>query len=139
MKILFTFLTTLFVSTAMCQEWKLIHSENGVNIYQKEADCEIRNVPDEKRYLIKIENTNASAVDVEWDTKIWYNDNCINCNSNSAENHHSFRVEANSNLAGNCESTESALYVFRSFIDLKSPTKLTKYELQNVTVAIINK
>ena len=107
------------VSIAICQDgWKLIKSENGVNIYQKEADCELENIPDEKRYLIKIENTNSSAVQVEWDTRIWYNDKCINCDDNSGEQHHTFRIEANSILAGNCESTGSALYVFRGFIDL---------------------
>ena len=116
----------------------MVYSKNGVNIYQKEADCIFNNAPDQKIYILKVENTNSTDVTVEWDLKVWYNDKCNNCDQDYNEHHHVIQVAANSSVEGKCELPKNSLEIFKDFLSYKAPTKLTKYELKNLQVTVTN-
>ena len=112
--------------------WTLYQTVNGVEIYTQEVDCYAENIPSQKAYLIKIVNTNSYECSIEWDLAVWYNDVLQSENVKDGENHYTTVVKANSDLVGNCETPYGALYVYKDFILYDAPSKLTRFELENI-------
>ena len=46
----------------------------------------------------------------------------------------SVKLSGNQTIEGNCETPYGPLYIFKDFITYVSPTKLTRFELENLTV-----
>ena len=138
--LLFTFAILFSFSNAFAQqnEWELFQEVDGVKFYKKEASCEFNNAPNQKWYLIKVENTNSYAVKAEWDKHMWYNNECANCDSydeTTPEDHQIVELEAGNSVEGKCEIPAiNALSVFIEFTVYQSNVKLTKFQLDNLLV-----
>ncbi|MBD3637482.1 MAG: hypothetical protein HUJ25_09030 [Crocinitomicaceae bacterium] len=115
-------------------EWQLYASVDGVDIYTKETDCNARNIPAQKAIIIKIVNTTDENLIVEWDRAIWYNGELVTENISDDENHIIVEIDKNSTQEGTCEVPRGALYLYKDFITYDTDTKLTNFELQNLTI-----
>ena len=137
------FITALILSQITCfsqiddKNWILYKSIEGVEIYTQEIDCHSENIPAQKSIIIKVINRNNQAVKVEWDLSVWYNDEKLNHDVKEGENHYSTDFTANQTIEGNCDTPNGAFYIFKDFITYISPTKLTRFDLENIKITKI--
>jgi len=137
MKHIFLFFIILIATYSTAQDeskWTLYKSVFGVEVYTQEVDCYAENIPAQKAIIIKVVNTNSSKISIEWDTKIWYNDELVTRSVKDGENHHTLELEGNQTISGSCDVPFGALYIYKDFITYVMPSKLTKFELENITV-----
>jgi hypothetical protein len=130
---LFAFLFTIS-SFGQDANWKLYSSIDGIEIYTTDSDCYAANIPDQKAIIIKVVNTTNDDLTVEWDKYIWYNDKLVTDNVSDNENHFTIDVKKNSSQEGSCDIPRGPFYIYKDFITYKTDTKLSKFELQNITV-----
>lgn len=115
-------------------EWTTYKSINGINVLYKQVDCVTDQAPSQIAYLIKLENKTSNEVVVSWDLSVWYNNEKLTHDVADGENHYSVKLSGNQTIEGNCETPYGPLYIFKDFITYVSPTKLTRFELENLTV-----
>jgi predicted DCC family thiol-disulfide oxidoreductase YuxK len=77
---------------------------------------------------------------VQWDTKIWYDNSCRNCEQDSPEFRKVIRVEKEEILYGKC-GDNNALQLFSKFTEkledmpgVDRIVTLTKFELENLKI-----
>jgi hypothetical protein len=118
------------------KDWTLYKSIQGVNISYLETSCSTENAPAQIAYIIKIENTTEQSLSVSWDLAVWYNYERLSHDISDGENHYTLGLNPNQTLLGDCATPFGALYIFKDFITYVSPTKLTKFEFENLQVTI---
>ena len=131
--------TLCFITVAFSQEtndWSVYAKINGVEVSYMQVDCSAKDIPSQVAYIIKITNSSNTAVTVSWDLVVWYNNEKQEHNVKEGENHHEISLSAGESIQGDCEQPFGALYVFKDFITYVSPTKLTRFELENLKVEI---
>lgn len=129
----FSFLGLSFLF-AQQETWTLYQTVDGVSIYYKQSDCRTDGAPEHTAYIIKVVNTTNSPCQVSWDLSVWYNDEKVERNVKDGENHMVIDLPAKGEVQGDCQNPSGSLYVFKDFITYQSPTKLTRFELENITV-----
>ncbi|MBK7128568.1 MAG: hypothetical protein IPM74_01120 [Crocinitomicaceae bacterium] len=137
MKTIFFSLFALLISTiSFSQEdnWILYKSVDGVNVYYKQTDCVTNDAPSQVAYIIKIENTLSVNISVEWDLAVWYNNQKQTEDIADGEEHYTIQVKSSETIEGDCTVPYGALYIFKDFITYVSPTKLTRFEFENIKV-----
>jgi len=133
--LIFSFLTSF--SQEQDKGWTLYQSIEGVEIYTQEVDCRSENVPAQKAIIVKVVNNNEYGVKVDWDLSVWYNNEKLTQNVKAGENHYSIDFNGKQTIQGNCDEPTGAFYIFKDFITYVSPTKLTRFELENVSITKI--
>jgi hypothetical protein len=118
------------------KDWTLYKSIQGVNISYQETNCTTDSAPAQIAYIIKVENTTGQSLSVSWDLAVWYNYERLSHDISDGENHYTLDLNPNQTLIGDCTAPFGALYIFKDFITYVSPTKLTKFEFENLQVAI---
>lgn len=120
------------------EEWALFKEINGVKFYKKTNDCQLKMGFDERRVLLKIENTTNVNKALDWDIWLWYDNVCKTCDIQSGEYHRTIMLPAFSSMEGECEvETNFDLVIFVKFIDSGyrgAETVLTNFELHDLTV-----
>ncbi len=130
-------LLTVSASAQTDGKWELFNSTDGVEIYSQEVSCYATNIPDQIAVLFKVVNTTGQRIKIEWDLALWYNGVEHQENLADGENHYTIELDANEIKIGDCEIPFGALYIYKDFITYDTNTKLTKFELQNITVTQI--
>lgn len=127
-------LFTLITSGVSAQNnWQPVSEKQNVTIQSKKADCnDVANGIYKELILLKIENKNSFPVNISFRKELWYNGNCINCNTNSNEHIISVSLKPNEILEGNCKSSKQ-LQIFSKMLNLKK-SELTRFELKDITV-----
>lgn len=122
-------------------EWKLLSEKNGVQIYFKYENCndEVNDIHQEN-VVLKVVNTTNQNITIEWDTELWYNDNCRTCNMKNGENHNKIQLNAGETKIGSCEKRHQLreLVIFSKFTKYENKVNLTKFQLNNIVVNIRN-
>lgn len=118
-------------------QWKFMYEIQGVNFYYKVLEC--HDVPNNfhKEYVVlKVQNTNDTEMNVQWDIRMYYNGKCFNCESTSTEYHKSLNIAANVSVEGDCDpSGGKLLRIFSKFLNYEDPgSTLTNFELLNITI-----
>ncbi|MBI3133201.1 MAG: hypothetical protein HYZ14_00855 [Bacteroidetes bacterium] len=140
MRTLLTYSLCFFLPGIFAQQtntWNLYSSVEGVEIYYQEVSCTTDQAPAQVAYILKVVNTTGSACRVSWDMEIWYNNEKLAHDVADGENHMTVDLEAKGQVAGTCDAPYGALYIFKDFITYVSPTKLTRFELENIRIAKI--
>jgi len=122
-------------------EWKLLIEKNGVQVYYIYEDChDIINGIHQENAVLKFVNTSDKNLTMDWDLKKWYNGSCANCDKNDAEHHFSIQLNGGETIKGSCETrnTKRELVIFSKFLNMENKSVLTKFELQNIVVKLIN-
>ena len=136
-----SFLLSSFLATANGgNNWEVYYENTQVKISFCQLQCDFNNQFDQELIIFKIENFSAQAITVQWDSKIWYDNSCINCEQDSPEFRKVTRVEKGKTLEGNC-SENNALRIFSKFTEkledmpgVDKIVKLTKFELENLNI-----
>ena len=136
-----SFLLSSFLATANGgNNWEVYYENTQVKISFCQLQCDFDEQFDQEIVVFKIENFSAQAIAVQWDSKIWYDNSCINCEQDSPEFRKITRVEKGKTVEGNC-SENNALRIFSKFTEkledmpgVDKIVKLTKFELENLNI-----
>lgn len=122
-------------SMAQEKEWKEEHSEQGITILSRIADC---SDPSNGFYhefmLLRVVNANDHAVEVSFKRDLWYDGRCHNCDSGSREHITSLTLGPQSALTGECVSTGKQLRIFRRMTGDVKAGELTGYRFTGLSV-----
>ena len=135
------FIISLFLLaiTSVAQEnWQLLRSENGIEIYYKNKMCEPEAGFDQEKVILKVVNTTVVSKTLDWDIHMWYNAVCKTCDVETGEYHKTISLAANEEQQGGCSVYSNFdLCVFVQFTDINytgNKQVLTKFELANFLV-----
>lgn len=100
--------------------------------------CESLENGTSKEYLIlSVENENVQAIELSFKKEIWYDGNCLSCNSESTEYVFTGQLAPLETSKGGCD-INNGLRIFSKMNDLKNVRKLTHYELTQISVREVN-
>ena len=135
------FIISLFLLaiTSVAQEnWQLLRSENGIEVYYQNQMCEPEAGFDQEKVILKVVNTTVVSKTIEWDIHMWYNAVCKTCDVQTGEYHKTISLAANEEQQGGCSVYSNFdLCVFVQFTDINytgNKQVLTKFELANFLV-----
>ena len=139
--LIITLVLSSFLATANSgNNWEVYYENTQVKISFSQVQCDFDGQFNQEIVVFKIENFSAQAITVQWDSKIWYDNSCINCEQDSPEFRKVTRVEKGETLEGNC-SENNALRIFSKFTEkledmpgVDKIVKLTKFELENLNI-----
>lgn len=138
MKTILTVVSFLvFAATTMAQtanDWQLVQSKSGVNIYAKEEVCTHITGVQAKFKHIKIENTTASVKTVNYRSGLYYGTNdCVTCPN--SEYDVKITIAPNSSVASDCDGNNDKLKLFVRYENEKNYNPdLSKFEFVNLKV-----
>ena len=120
--------------------WEVYYENTQLKISFRQIQCDFDNQFDQEFVVFKIENLTSNTFLVQWDSKIWYDESCINCEQDSPEFRKEIRIESGKTIEGNC-SEHNALRIFSRFTEnledmpgVDKITTLTKFELENLNI-----
>ena len=130
--------TTLSASNPT--DWESYFENDSIKIEFDYQNCEYIEQFNSEFVIFKITNYTNQILTIEWEEQLWYDENCINCETDNNESRKQITIPANSTLEGRCNENNS-LRIFSKFtLDLdKMPgvnkiNALTKFELTNLTI-----
>ncbi len=139
----FIFLLLFVLSSAYAldkDKWEIYHIDTDVKISFRYQNCEFLEQFNHEIIVFKIENLSNKSISVQWDTKIWYDNSCINCEQDSPEFRKNISIGAGKILESKCGEYDS-FQLFSKFTDkledmpgVNKITMLTKFELKNLTI-----
>ncbi len=122
-------------------DWTTYHEDNQVKIEYTYSNCEYIEQFNSEFLVIKISNYTNNEITINWKEELWYNNNCINCESDSDESNKQIIVAANTTIQGNC-TNQNALRIFSKFTEdlAKMPgvdkiVSLTEFQLKNLNIS----
>lgn len=139
MKIIFSLLLFFSFTLSFSQSnsnWVLFHVENGIEFYQKEADCQPENIPNQIGIIIKIVNTNKQAVNITWDLRLWYDNKEVTANIADKENQLTAYIPKNDTIEGNCSEPFGNLYILKKFTTFTNGANLTDFKFDNIRISV---
>ena len=139
--LIITLLLSSFLATAFSgSNWEVYYENAQVKISFIHLQCDFENQFDQEFVVFKIENLLSKAIILQWDSKIWYDESCINCEQDSPEFRKEIRIESQKTLEGTC-GENNALRLFSKFTEkledmpgVDKIVKLTKFELENLKI-----
>ncbi|MFH2141768.1 MAG: hypothetical protein ABIJ97_05060, partial [Bacteroidota bacterium] len=115
-------------------EWQFYKEISGIQILYKYTEC-IDLIYD-KHYeyvLLQFINTTDVEMEFQWKREMWYDDKCLNCDSNSKEYIHSVILKPEETLFADCDTKDRGLKIFSKFLKFKA-RELTKFEITEIKV-----
>lgn len=138
--ILFSICIT-FSATGIESNWQIIHENDEVIIETKNYNCDLSDAYDQEFVFLKITNLTESIVTLKYSLKLWYDNECINCDSNKPEYEKLFKLNPKETITSNCYErlNQSKIFVKFSMPLEKMPgvnkiVKLTNFEINNIRV-----
>jgi uncharacterized protein YcfL len=83
--------------------------------------------------LINAVNKSNSVIDISFKKNLWFDGECVNCESESNEHILSFELEPSETKTGGCE-TNSGMRIFVRMLNLTDVRQLTHFELETIEV-----
>ena len=134
------FLSSILDTAKAGDNWEVYYEDTQLKISFCQIQCDLDNQFNQEFVVLKIENLTSNTLLVQWDSKIWFDESCINCEQDSPEFRKEIRVESKKIMEGNC-SEHNTLRIFSRFTDnledmpgVDKIVKLTKFELKNLTI-----
>lgn len=149
--LLFGILAFLFSSGIIIagnEGWTLYKSIDGVQIYSKVIPCSASSDPAQTNanheiMIFRFVNTTDKEVSVSWIFDVWYGNNCRTCGLKADQKKdytHYLKLKANQTIEGTCtDKLNSGLMLLSGKLNKENQKKLTKYEMNNLTISVIKK
>tara|TARA_B100000795_G_scaffold26201_1_gene17404 strand:+ start:179 stop:625 length:447 start_codon:yes stop_codon:yes gene_type:complete len=120
--------------------WEIYFENDSIKIEFAYQDCEYIEQFNSEFVIFKTSNFTNQILTLKWEEQLWYDENCINCETDNNESRKQITIPANSTREGKCNENNS-LRIFSKFtLDLdKMPgvnriNALTKFELTNLKI-----
>lgn len=119
---------------AQGKAWELMAEENGVKVFKVTEEVhDTANDFHAEYVLLRLENTNASAVTVTWNHELYYDGTCRTCAS-SDEYSFEFHLEPGASVEGKAQvGAKNGLRIYSKFLTVKR-SELTDFKIKNLTV-----
>ena len=134
------FLSSILGTAKAGNNWEVYYEDTQLKISFCQIQCDLDNQFNQEFVVLKIENLTSNTLLVQWDSKIWFDESCINCEQDRPEFRKEIRIESKKMLEGNC-STHNALRIFSKFTEnlkdmpgVDKITTLTKFEFKNINI-----
>jgi hypothetical protein len=115
-------------------EWSLVEKQNGLVFYTKRINCEmVGNSKPLYFSVMKIENTSAEKLYVNFNYGLQYEEGCSGCEDFS-EHHVEFSIEPNSTIEGNCTFENGKLTRLIVNPNLSGGWKFQEEKITNITI-----
>ncbi len=112
----------------------VLFSNEAAAIKSTTIDCVNKANGTAKQYLaLEVQNNSDSPISVSFKKELWYDGNCISCNSNGQEFSVVKELEPNQTLVADCESDKS-LKIFVKMLEIKGVRQLTHFELKDIEI-----
>ncbi len=122
-------------STFSQSEWSFLEEKDGVKISWKYADCDLEMGYDERRVLLRFENTSDQDVLLTYEAELFYDEECLTCDDPNGEYRHEIELRSGTKIAGECSVYSSGAHqFFVRWVSQPNKTELTKFNLANITV-----
>jgi hypothetical protein len=124
----------LLVKNAVAQNdtFSINHEDERVSITSNQIDCVNQQNGTAKTYLaLSLTNNSDQEISVSFKKNMWYDGNCISCESASDEYNVSRKMLPNETLVGSCDDNQD-LNIFMRMMELEGVRQLTHAELENI-------
>jgi|TARA_B110000483_G_scaffold56354_1_gene70520 hypothetical protein len=136
----FITLVSTTLSASNPADWDTYFENNSIKIEFAYQNCEYIEQFNSEYVIFKITNYTNKNLTIQWEDQLWYDENCINCETNNAENRKQITILASSSSEGKCNINNN-LRIFSKFTskleDMPGVNKinaLTKFELTNLKI-----
>ena len=136
----FIILVPTTLSASNLADWETYFENDSIKIEFAYQDCQYTEQFNSEFVIFKTSNFTNQILTIEWEEQLWYDENCINCETDNNENRKQITLLPNLTLEGKCNENNS-LRIFSKFtLDLdKMPgvdkiNALTKFELTNLKI-----
>jgi hypothetical protein len=134
----FIFTTSTQVNAQNPADWETYFENDTVKIEYTYQNCEYTEQFNNEFLIVKISNLTNNELIIEWKEELWYDDDCINCESGSDEFNKTVTIPENTTIEGDC-LTPNALRIFSKFTEyltdmpgINKITILTDFQLENL-------
>lgn len=135
--LLFILMISINLLKAQQSEYKLLKSEQGIEIYMREIECHNdQNGIHQLFYQLQFINTTNFVAKLQWNIDLWMNATCITCNKpKTPENTYFLTLLPGQSVEGLCEQkTNDGLKVYIRELYNNRSSILTKFEIVNLKV-----
>lgn len=139
--VILSFMFISFNATGIESKWQILHQNDEVIIETKNYNCDFSDAYDQEFIFLKITNLTESSLTLKYSLKLWYDNECINCDSNKPEYEKLFKLNPKETITSNCYErlNQSKIFVKFSMPLEKMPgvnkiVKLTNFEINNIRV-----
>ena len=122
------------------KKWNNYYQDSTITISFMYINCEYTDRFDTEYVLLKIRNTGNTSKTIEWTEELWYDNKCINCETDSDEYRKMIQINEQDIVTGDCV-TYNDLRIFSKYTSeieempgLKKIYKLTNFKLNNITI-----
>jgi len=140
MTLAFITLLSTTLSASNPADWETYFENDSIKIEFAYQNCEYIEQFNSEYVIFKITNYTNKNLTIQWEDQLWYDENCINCETNNAENRKQITILASSSSEGKCNINNN-LRIFSKFTskleDMPGVNKinaLTKFELTNLKI-----
>jgi len=138
--LIFIILISTTLSASNPTEWETYFENDSVKIEFTYQNCEYTEQFNSEFVIFKISNYTNQNLSIEWEDQLWYDENCINCETDNNESHKQVTIPATISSVGKC-NINNDLRIFSKFtLDLDEMpgvnkiNALTKFELTNLKI-----
>ena len=135
------FLFTSSISIASEGKWKVLYEDDKLMIESKNVNCDYIDAYDQKYIFLKFSNLAEKNIIVSYYTKLWYNDECINCENKKPEFHKKFKIKEKEFIESDCYEKQNQSKIFVKFslpLDqmpgIDKAYELTNFEITNIKI-----
>jgi hypothetical protein len=121
-------------------DWETYFENDSIKIEFVYQHCEYIEQFNSEYVILKITNYTNNNLTIKWQDQLWYDENCINCETNNSENRRQILMLATTSSEGKC-NINNDLRIFSKFTsrieDMPGINKinaLTKFELTNLKI-----
>ena len=140
MALAFITLLSTTLSASNPTDWETYFENDSIKIEFAYQNCEYIEQFNSEYVIFKITNYTNNNLTIQWEDQLWYDENCINCETNNAENRRQIIILATTSSEGKC-NINNDLRIFSKFTskleDMPGINKinaLTKFELTNLKI-----
>tara|TARA_B110000444_G_C18714196_1_gene535219 strand:- start:19 stop:462 length:444 start_codon:yes stop_codon:yes gene_type:complete len=138
--LVFIILLSSNLSASNTNNWETYFENDSVKIEYIYQNCEYIEQFNSEFVILKITNYTNEDLNIEWISQLWYDKNCVNCETKNNENRKKVIISANTNSEGKCNINNN-LRLFSKFTEkiedmpgVKKINILTNFELTNIKV-----
>ena len=130
--------TSLFGSNT--DNWETYYENDSIKIEFIYLNCQYIEQFNSEFVILRISNYTDNNLNIGWGNQLWYDENCINCETKSEENRKQISISPNSRSEGKCNINNN-LRLFSKFTEkiedmpgVKKINILTNFELTNIQI-----
>jgi uncharacterized protein YcfL len=89
-------------------------------------------------FIMEINNKSDKELEISYKMNLWYDNDCLTCDSESGEYQHMIKISPNTTIKGSCDKRhEKSLLIFSKMYKIKTK-ELTNAELSDLKIIASN-